>query len=53
MPKPRVVGIRGEEKRKDTDNKNKGLDKELKRNMGNSTDQVTQKGTVRQEYIGR
>ena len=53
MPKPRVAGIKGEEQRKDTDNKNKALDEELRRNMGNSTDQVTQKGTVRKEYQGR
>ena len=51
--KPRGAGIKGEEQRKETEAKNKALDKELKRNMGNSTDQVTQKGTVRKEYVGR
>jgi hypothetical protein len=52
MQKPRVAGIKGEEQRKETEAKYKAIDEQLKRNMGNSTDQVTQKGTVRKEYQG-
>ena len=49
----REAAAAGEAARRATDARNERLDRRLERDMGRSSDRVTQSGTPRQEYYGR
>ena len=51
--KPRVSGIKGDQNRQITDRTNEQLDRILEKDMGDSTDEITQQGNVRKEFIGK